>query len=100
MGRREPTMEIKWRFRSSMFPRTYRRVTNLTQALRVLRFVPGEQADSGGLRLGRGAHRLAGMDHLRDGCEQAVGFQLGERGVENGFGTAHRPEELSGHARA
>jgi hypothetical protein len=40
------------------------------------------------------------MDSLGDDCRQAVGFQLGERGVENRFGTAHRAKELSGHARA
>jgi len=53
-----------------------------------------------GQLLGGGAHRLAGMDHLSDCCRQAVGFQLGERGVEYRFGTAHRAEKLSGHARA
>ena len=77
-------------------------VANLAQALGVLRLVPGEQANSGGLRLGeflgRSAHRLAGVDHLGDGCRQAVRFQLGERGVENGFGAAHCAEEFSGHA--
>jgi hypothetical protein len=45
-------------------------VVNLAQALRVLRLVPSEQADSGGLGLGEflgGAHGLAGVYHLRDG---------------------------------
>jgi len=65
-------------------------IVNLAQALRVLRFVPGEQADSGGLGLGEfrggGAHRLAGVDRLCDGGGQAVGFQFCEGGVENGLG--------------
>jgi hypothetical protein len=34
------------------------------------------------------------------GCRQAVGFQFGERGVENGFGDAHRAAEFAGHACA
>src|SRR5580704_3270954 len=64
------------------------RVVNLAKTLRVLRLVPGEQANSSGLSLGQffrsGAHGLAAMDHLRDGWRQAVGLQLIERGVENG----------------
>ena len=79
-------------------------IINLTQALGVLRLVPGEQAASGSLRLrqflGSGAQRLTGMDGLRYGCGEAVGLQRGERGVENGFGAAQLAEQFSGHAGA
>ena len=79
-------------------------VINFAQALGIFRFVPCKQADSGSLRLGQflggGAHWLAGMDGLGHGCWEAVGLQLGERCVENGFGAAQCAEEFSGHARA
>ena len=81
-----------------------RRVVNLAQALGVFGLVPGEQADSGGLRLGEflggGAERLARVDGLRYGGGQAMRFQFGERSAENAVGAAHRGEKFSGHARA
>ena len=69
---------------------------------RLLEDALAEQVLQGNLDefLGRGAHRLAGMDDVSDSCGQAVGFQLGKRSVENGFGAAHCAEQLSGHARA
>src|SRR5277367_4448020 len=79
-------------------------VINLAQALRILRLVPCEQADSGSLRLrqflGGGAHRLAGMDGLGHGRWEAMRLQLGERCVEYSLGAAQCAEEFSGHARA
>ena len=74
-----------------MFQRTYGMVGDRKscEGVRILRLVPGQQADSSGLGLGQffgGVHGLAGMGSLRDGRRQTVGLQMGERGVENGFG--------------
>ena len=81
-----------------------RRIVNLAQPLRVFRFVPREQTAACGLGLSQllrgSAQGLARMDGLRDGGRQALGFQRGQRGVENRVGAAEFAQQFSGHARA
>ena len=80
------------------------RIVNLEQSLWVVRFIPGEERDSGGLSLrqlfGGGAEWSAAVDGLGYGGGQVMRFQFREAGGEDSFGRAEGFEELSGHAGA
>ena len=82
-------MEIKCRFRSSMFPRTYSRGGGSNISRSRDGYSGSSQVSSlhpGCLRLrqflGGGAQRLARMDRLRYGGRQTLGFEAGQRGLK------------------